>query len=222
MKLTNCFACGKNFVSAIILSEHLQIHFPEMKFEAIKGLHLRKKETNACENCKSKEKGDNVTEKCYKCRKIGIKKMAEKIRIDSGKNLKQRNFSVTNNNGGSNWTCLKCKKKFKQVAKLMFHKKTCSLAKPGKALLCKMCQKIFVSKSTLQRHVQVTHLPLKNSEEANRKFKCCHCKKNIREKELPNDFCKKCKKIFTPKVDIIRSVLKPNLRLEALRLSKLD
>ena len=124
--------------------------------------YIHTKETNACENCKSNENG--VTKKCYKCRKIGIKKMAEKIRIDGGKNLKQRNFSVTNNNRGSNWTCLKCKKKFKQVAKLMFHKKTCSLAKPGKALLCKMCQKIFVSKSTLQRHVQVTHLPLKNSE----------------------------------------------------------
>ena len=178
--------------------------------------------SNTCENCHLKDK------KCYKCRKIGIKKMAEKVKATGNRN--QRNFSVkkgglvNNNNGSSTWSCLKCSKKFRQIAKLLMHKKSCS--KSGVPLRCKMCNKVMVDKKTLDRHVQVMHLAPNSNDTSSltpkdftsfqssekRDLKACsHCKKNIPNK-VANDLCKKCLKNFTPKVDVNqRSVLKPKI-----------
>ena len=52
MKSGTCFSCGKKFVNAKVLCEHLKIHFPGMKFEPIKKI---KSKVNAA---KIKAKGE--------------------------------------------------------------------------------------------------------------------------------------------------------------------
>jgi len=203
----NCFACGRPFVNARILSEHLKTHFPGMDFEPIKkhpeddGLNLNN-QRDVCKHRKSKEFGQKSTN-CHMCRKIRLMKMSEKI----GRNQTKKSY----------WTCQRCKKKFNQIAKLMFHKQSCpreiSRWRPNP---CKMCCKVFLCKNTLERHVQVMHSATNVDE--TKKNKCYVCKislqtdDNILGKELANDLCKKCTKIFTPTIDIKRlTLLKPNI-----------
>merc|ERR1711973_585456 len=195
----NCFVCGRAFVNAKILSEHLETHFPGIDFEPI-NLPIKilqedidltwNNQRNVCKSCNSKG-NEEKTRNCSMCRKIRLMKMSEKI----VKSKSKKNY----------WTCQRCKKKFNQIAKLMFHKQSCpreiSRWRPNP---CKMCCKVFLCKSTLERHVQVMHSATKISDvDEARKKKCYVCKislqtnvDNILEKELANDLCKKCTKIF--------------------------
>lgn len=207
----SCFVCGRPFVNAKILSDHLKTHFPGVDFEPITKVQGKNgltwnNQKNACKKCKSMEDENKKSKNCHACRKIRLMKMSEKIRRNNGK----KNY----------WTCQKCKKKFNQIAKLMFHKQSCtreiSRWRPNP---CKMCCKVFLCKNTLERHVQVMHPATKSSDyEKTRSKKCYVCKislhtvDNIHENELANDLCKKCTKVFTPTIDIKKlTVLKPNL-----------
>jgi len=214
----NCIFCGRRFVNAKIFSQHS--HFPGMDLIPMKKNHEKNgialglslnNQRNACTKCKSNENSDK-SKNCDKCRKIRLTKMSEKI----GRNKIKKNC----------WTCQRCKRKFNQMAKLMFHKQSCpKVISKWRPNPCKMCCKVFLCKSTLERHVQVMHSATKISDvDEARKKKCYVCKislqtiDNILEKELANDLCKKCTKIFTPTLDIKRlNILKPSILKPLLR-----